>query len=91
MIVKVLDDQQQDRFLVEAAFIRWNRFDAEDDFIILEVHVIATQSAGSISMSGIEEDPSLRLRIYHGDRVFIMNDEGRTIDSKRIQLREEEE
>ena len=90
MIIKVQDNNGKDKFLVEAAYIRWVDQAPAKDFIILEIHVLAAkkEAAGpvSLSTSSIEEEPSLILRIYHGDRVFIMNNEGKTIDSKRIVL-----
>jgi hypothetical protein len=92
MIVKVVNDHGEDRFLTEAAFLKWCDGD-EEDHVILEVHIIATEAktAGSASLTQtrIEEEPSLRLKIWHGDRVFIMNDQGKTIDSKRVVLGDE--
>ena len=92
MIIKVQDDNFNDRFLVEAAYIRWD-FN-NDDYAVMEIHIVAehTQKTGSIAVTtpAIEEHPSLRLRICHGDRVFVMNNEGKTIDSKRIELNEED-
>lgn len=93
MIIKVQNDSQQDRFLVEAAYIRWDYVATGTTYAILEFYIVATQSrtAGTINKSstGIEADPSLRLRIYHGDRVFVMNNEGKTIDSRHINLENE--
>lgn len=94
MIIKVQADDFKDRFLVEAAFIRWVEQVDNKDFVILEIYIVAdqTKKAGSLSVAttSIEEEPSLRLRINHGDRVYIMNNDGKTIDSKRIDLPEPE-
>jgi hypothetical protein len=91
MIIKVQDDNLVDKHLVEAAYIQW--VDGGPAYVVLEVYIVAdrTKSTGSIAVhnTSIEEHPSLRLRIYHGDRVFIMNDEGKTIDAKRIDLKDE--
>ena len=90
MIIKVCDDALRDRFLVEAAYIRWVDGDDSVDkpYVLLEIYIVATQTkkvnTTCLQYTGIEEDPSLRLRIYNGDRVFIMNNEGKTIDSKRV-------
>lgn len=88
MLIRVQNDARQDRFLVEAAYVNWIDREPDDDFIVMEVHVISTQTkkAGTtaLAFTGIEADPSLRLRIHHGDRVFIMNADGKTVDSKRI-------
>lgn len=35
-----------------------------------------------------QAEPSITLILGHGDRVFIMNEEGQTIDSKRVVLEE---
>lgn len=89
MIIKVQNDSLKDRFLVEAAFIKWC-YPEDTNHVILEIHIVAIRRKASgdtsISFTGIEEVPSLRLRIYDGDRVFIMNNDGKTIDSKRILL-----
>lgn len=85
MIIKVQNDQGKDRFLVEAAYINWC-YPSDEDHIILEVHTVVKETVGVVSRTGIEEEPSLRLRIYNGDRVFVMNADGKTIDSKRIDL-----
>ena len=94
MIIKVQDDALDDRFLIEAMYINWF-YPKGENYVILEVHVRSEQikRSGSISVShsGIEDEPSQRLRVYHGDRVYIMNDAGKTIDSKRIDLIEEAE
>ena len=84
MIIKVQDKNLNDRFLVEAAYIRWDYVASGTTYAILEFYIVATQSR----TAGIEAKPSLRLRINRGDRVFIMNSEGKTIDSKKIDLRE---
>ena len=91
MIIKVQDDAFRDRFLIEAVFINWF-YPQNEEFIILEVYS-QTKKAGSISVthSGIEDEPSKRIRLNHGDRVYIMNNDGKTIDSKRIDLIEEKE
>lgn len=91
MIIKVQDDNLNDRFLVEAAYIRWVEPNEEEAcYVILEIYIVASHSkkVGSVAVydTAIEEHPSLRLRIYDGDRVFIMNDEGKTIDAKRITI-----
>ena len=94
MIIKVQDDAFRDRFLIEAVFINWFYPKAEK-YIVLEVFIKSSQTRkkGSISItnSGIEDDPSKRIRINHGDRVYILNNDGKTIDSKRIDLIEEAE
>lgn len=79
MIIKVQDDNLKDKFLVEAAFIRW----AETN-TVLETYVRVSETKNV--HAGIEQTPSLRLKLFHGDRVFIMNNEGKTVDSKRIVL-----
>lgn len=76
MIVKIQDDNQQDKHIIEAASIRWNYNSLSDGFIIIELydspHVLSKQ-----------------VSVRHGDRVFIMNDQGKTVDSKRIIINEE--
>ena len=79
MIIKVQDDNLKDKYLVEAAFIRW----AETN-TVLETYVRVSETKNV--HAGIEQTPSLRLKLHHGDRVFIMNNEGKTVDSKRIVL-----
>lgn len=81
MIIKVQDDNLKDKYLVEAAFIRW----AETN-TVLETYVRVSETKNV--HAGIEQTPSLRLKLHHGDRVFIMNNEGKTVDSKRIVLDE---
>lgn len=85
MIIKIQDDNLHDKHVVEATYIRWLR---ETTYYIMEVYIIAKEAktAGSVSqtITRIEDRPSLRLKINHGDRVFIMNDEGKTVDSKRV-------
>ena len=92
MIIKVQDDKFKDKFLVEAAYIRWVIVDGDT---ILEVHIAAPESktVGSVKPTSvsIEHKPSLRLRINHGDRVFIMNNEGKTVDSRRVEREPEAE
>ncbi len=88
MIIKV-----QDRFLVEAAYIKWVDGDDSLDkpYVLLEVYreALQTKKIGdtSLTTTGVEVDPFLQLRIYDGDRVYIMNNAGKTIDSKRINLK----
>lgn len=92
MIIKIQDDDLNDRFLVEAAYIKWAEGDDSLDkpYVVLEAYIVAdhTKSSGNVSVhsTSIEEHPSLRLRIYHGDRVFVMNNEGKTIDAKTITI-----
>ena len=41
--------------------------------------------------ANLKDHEPTKVRLHHGDRVFFMNDQGKTVDSKRIQLEEETE
>ncbi len=88
MIIKVQTNTCQDRFLAEAAYIKW-------DHAILEIYITSKQTKrvgdASHAFTCIEKEPSLRLRVNDGDIVYIMNDEGKTIDSKHIVIDKEKE
>lgn len=88
MIIKAQDDAFRDRFLIEAVFINWF-YPKNETYIVLEVYIKSSQTwkIGSISVthSGIEDEPSRRIRINPGDRIYVMDDAGKTIDSKRIE------
>lgn len=94
MIIKVQNSTHQDKFTVEAAFIRWLN-DEDQNCMILEVHVLTTRTKRigdtSLASTGIERVASLDLKVYDGDIVYIMNDEGKTIDSKHIVIGKEPE
>ncbi len=94
MIIKVQTNIYQDRFLAEAAYIKWVR--TPSDFVFLEVYRETQQTKRigdtSLTTTGIDVDgPSLRLQINDGDHVYIMNNEGKTIDSKHIVIDKEKE
>ena len=92
MIIKVQTQAHQDRFLVEAAFINWEYLEGEA-YVILEIHLkeVRTEKAGDMFVQDetVSDEPSLRMKVYDGDRVFIMNDAGKTIDSKTIAIGKE--
>ena len=75
MIVKILDDNLQDKHLIEAARFRWG----EGGTVL---YCYATLDA---------HDAINRIRVHHGDRIFFMNEHGQTIDSKHIILNEEKD
>lgn len=84
MIVKIQDDNQQDKRIIETSRVEWDYREKDKDdigwYIILCCHP---------NLQDYENKDIARVRVYHGDRVFFMNDQGKTIDSKRIVLREE--
>lgn len=71
MIVKIQDDNLQDKHLIEAARIRWNEGGKVLD-----------------CFATLETEECTKIRLAHGDRIFFMNDQGQTVDSKRIDLSE---
>lgn len=72
MIVKIQDDNLQDKHLIEAARVRWNEGGKVLD-----------------CFANLSDHEPTKIRVAHGDRVFFMNESGQTVDSKRIQLKEE--
>lgn len=72
MIVKILDDNLQDKHLIEAAHVRWN-----EGGKVLDCFAKLT-----------DHEP-IKIRVAHGDRVFFMNEQGKTVDSKRVELKPE--
>jgi hypothetical protein len=85
MIIKVLDKNNEDKYLIDASWIKWSRTKSTYS-IAVYTHVTTTKSIGSTSKSEIEvaQIPSMYLHLYHGDMVYIMNNHGKTIDKKRI-------
>ncbi len=81
MIIKVQTSTHQDRFLIEAVFIEW------ETRTLLNIY-IASKALGD-AFTSIEDEPSKTLVLEHGDIVYIMNNEGKTIDSKHIVLGKE--
>ena len=69
MLIKVQDDQGNDKHLVECKRIHWL------GVAHLQCYAEAQQPL-----------PSVTLNLKHGDRVYVMNAEGQTIDSKRVVL-----
>jgi len=71
MYLKVQDDNQKDKMLIESDRIQW-------------------EGPDKIRVWPDTSDPTryATFRLNHGDRVFIMNNDGKTIDSKRIILHE---
>ncbi len=87
MIIKVVNSCCEDKYLANARHIAYRK---GDGCIILEVYgeKTHTNTVGSISESvtTAEQVASLFLKLFHGDRVFVMNDAGKTVDCKRIVL-----
>ena len=73
MIVKILDDNGNDKHIIEAAHFRYNE-------------------GGQIldCFANLKDHEPTKVRLHHGDRVFFMNDQGKTVDSKRVELKAEE-
>lgn len=74
MIVKIQGDNLRDKHIIEAARFYWR-----PGGDILECY----------SALGLMQS-STNIKLHHGDRIFFMNDAGQTVDSKRIQLKDEE-
>jgi len=70
MIVKIQDDNLQDKDLIEAAHFRYNEGGA-----ILDCYANLT-----------DHNPT-KIRLHHGDHIFFMNDKGKTVDSKRVEIK----
>ena len=94
MIIKVQDDKLNDRFVVESTTISWRTHHTGHN-VVLEVYgaITESESVGSVkkSITAPPASPNQFLNVYHGDRVFVMNNEGKTVDSKHINLQEEVE
>lgn len=73
MIVKIQDDNFNDKHIISAARFFYN-------------------AGGSIldCYATLEDNNPTKIRLHHGDRIFFMNEQGQTIDAKRIQLKDEE-
>ena len=87
MFVKIQDYALNDKHLVEAARIRWRKPN------LLEAYVLYAKNQTVAGMSEtkivIEPTPSVSILVEDGDHVFIMNAEGKTIDSKTISLKKD--
>lgn len=85
MYIKVQDKDNQNKYHIEASYIKWTNNG--------EIYPILTRgkTAGSIRTSETEvaNMPSIYVHLNHGDTVYVMNNDGKTIDKKHIDLVEE--
>lgn len=71
MIVKIQDDNGQDKHIIEAARFTWDYSTKDDGFFVLNYHD--------------SQHHTRSICVQPGDRVFFMNDLGQTVDSRRIE------
>jgi hypothetical protein len=83
MFIKVLDENNQNKYFMEAAYIEWQT----PICIAVYPNRTKTKHVGSVAESETEvaTKPSLYLHVKTGDTVYIMNNDGKTVDKKRIQ------
>ena len=92
MIIKVLDKNNEDKYLIDASWIKWSQTKTTRT-IAVYTHVTTTKNIGVTSKSEIEvaHVPSMYIHCNHGDMVYIMNNDGKTIDKKRIVIFSEDQ
>jgi len=73
MFVKIQDDHRNDKQIMELERAVWKNHEAGDDFVVLQCYPLLD-----------DEFHGIQVRLYHGDRVFFMDNDGQTIDSKRV-------
>lgn len=85
MIIKIVAANQEDKYLIEASWIKWS-WDQGTATIAVYTHITTTKQVGSMSKSEIEvaHVPSMYIHPNPGDTVFVMNNDGKTIDKKKI-------
>ena len=85
MIIKIVDKNNHDKYLIDASWIKWE-WNKEAVSIAVYTHVTKTKQAGSLSKSEIEvaHVPSVYIHLTTGDIVYVMNNDGKTIDKKQM-------
>ena len=86
MIIKVVDKNNHDKYLIDASWIRWE-WNKEAVSIAVYTHVSRTN--GNCTRPNIEVAvvPSMYIHLTTGDTVYAMNNDGKTIDKKQIEDR----
>jgi hypothetical protein len=88
MIIKVVNSMNEVNCHIEAAYIKWSR---SKDFVTIAVYqaTTKTRSIGATRESEIVlvTAPTTYLHCSNGDTVYIMNNDGKTIDKKKITIR----
>ena len=92
MIIKIVDKNNEDLYLVDATWIKWSR-NKEAVTIAVYTQITKTKHIGVTSQSEIEvaHVPSMYLHCNDGDTVYVMNNDGKTIDKKKIVIRTSDE
>ncbi len=91
MFIKVLDPNNEVKYHIEASYIKWAK---NTDSYCISVYPMITKGKQvgvlSSSESEVSNMPSVYIHVNHGDTVFVMNSDGKTIDKKKINLSEHE-
>jgi len=85
MIIKVVDETGEDKYLVEASYIKWSKNEASYCIAVFPI-ITKTNSVNQLRKSETEVSctPSIYIHVNHGYTVYVMNDAGKTVDKKHI-------
>ncbi len=87
MIIRVRDKNNDERYFIEAAWIKWS-WNKEAVSIAVYTHVTKTRVVAELNESKIEvaHVPSVYIHLENGDTVCIMNNDGKIIGQQQITI-----
>lgn len=85
MIVRVRDKHNEERYFIEAAWLKWD-VTTEAVTIAVYTHITRTKVVAEMNQSKIEVavSPTIYIHVNNGDTVSVINNAGKVISQKQI-------